>query len=132
MSEKLTRSKIESSNRENVTEKLKELLEEEYGAVYEVADGLAIPVGKSPLDGVMMWVTVSAKAKTIQSHSWGKSTREYYDGYAESKAYETEKTIKKEKVDERKRLSKEKAERDKKAREKKKEIGGITRVKENE
>ncbi len=87
MANELTRAQIEKQNKTDFMSRLYELLEEEYGAVYPVDDGLAIPIGKSPLDGKMMWVTVDAKAKTIQSHAWGKSIREYYDGYEESKAY---------------------------------------------
>ena len=120
MENKLTRAKIESNNKASVMETLKTLLENEYGAVYEVADGYAVPIGKSPLDGAMMWVTVGAKAKTIQSHNWGKGIREYYNGYEEAEAYRIEKEEKAEKAEKRKELAKAKAERDKKAREKRK------------
>lgn len=122
MAEKLSRSAIEKQNKADTTKTLENLLNEEYGACYPVEDGLAVPIGKSPLDNALMWVVFPyPKAKTIQTHNWGKTTREYYNGYEESAAYEVDLKEKQAKAEKRKELSKAKAERDKKAREKKKE-----------
>lgn len=122
MAEKLSRSAIEKQNKADTTKTLENLLNEEYGACYPVEDGLAVPIGKSPLDSALMWVVFPyPKAKTIQTHNWGKTTREYYNGYEESAAYEVDLKEKQAKAEKRKELNKAKAERDKKAREKKKE-----------
>lgn len=122
MADKATRASIEKANKAEGCKVLKEFLDETFGGCYEVEDGYAVPVGKSPLDDALMWVVFPyVKAKTIQSHAWGKSTREYFDGYAEAEAYATEVKAKADKAAEKKRLSAEKAERDKKARAKKTE-----------
>lgn len=114
---KITRASIEKANKAEACKVLKDFLDEAYGGCYEVEDGYAVPVGKSPLDGALMWVVFPyAKAKTIQSHAWGKSTRPYFDGYAEAKAYAVEVKEKADRAAERKANSSAKAERDKKAR----------------
>lgn len=122
MADKITRASVEKANKAEGCKVLKAFLDETFGGCYEVEDGYAVPVGKSPLDDALMWVVFPyVKAKTIQSHAWGKSTREYYDGFEEAKAYATEVKAKAEKAAERKKASAEKAERDKKARAKKAE-----------
>jgi len=119
---KITRSSIEKANKAQTSTVLKDFLDEEYGGCFEVEDGYAVPIGKSPLDGQLMWVVFPyPKAKTIQTHPWGKTTREYYDGYAEAQAYKVECEAKAKAKEERKANSKAKAERDKAARAKKKE-----------
>lgn len=119
---KVTRATIETANRTTAKEVLRRLLDEEYGGCYEVEDGFAVPVGKSPLDDTLMWVVIPyPKAKTIQSHAWGKTTRERYDGYAEAEAYKVECETKAKAAEERKANSKAKADRDKAARAKKTE-----------
>lgn len=121
MAEKISRSSIEKANKAETSKTLENLLNEEYGACYPVEDGFAVPIGKSPLDNALMWVVFPyPKAKTIQTHTWGKTTREYYNGYDEAKAYEIDLKEKEEKAEKKKELAKAKAERDKKAREKKK------------
>ena len=118
---KITRASVEKANKASACAVLKNFLDEQYGGCYEVEDGYAVPIGKSPLDGALMWVVFPyAKAKTIQTHAWGKSTREVYDGYAEAEAYATEVKEKADKAAERKANSKAKAERDRAAREKRK------------
>ena len=118
---KVTRASVEKANKARACEVLKNFLDEQYGGCYEVEDGYAVPIGKSPFDGALMWVVFPyAKAKTIQTHAWGKSTREVYDGYAEAEAYATEVKEKADKVAERKANSKAKAERDRATREKRK------------
>lgn len=122
MADKVTRASVEKANKAEGCKVLKAFLDETFGGCYEVEDGFAVPVGKSPLDGALMWVVFPyVKAKTIQSHAWGKSTREYFDGYAEAEAYAAEVKAKADKAAERKKASAEKAERDKKARAKKAE-----------
>ena len=93
----ISHKQIEKANKANVLQKLLELLENEYGDAREVDDGIAVPVGLSPLDKKQMWVVVSVTAKTIQDHKWGKTTRKYYDGYAEAQAFQVEKAQKEEK-----------------------------------
>lgn len=118
---KVTRAGIEKANKAEGCKALKDFLDETYGGCYEVEDGYAVPIGKSPLDGALMWVVFPyVKAKTIQSHAWGKSTREYFDGYEEAKAYAAEVKAKADKAAERKANSAAKAERDKSAKAKKK------------
>lgn len=102
MSKEVTHKQIEKANKANTLVTLATLIESEYGAVYEVADGLAIPIGNSPLDGKMMWVTVDVTAKTIQDHKWGKKQRTYYDGYAEAEAFKLEQKAKAEKAEKEK------------------------------
>lgn len=117
MADKITRASVEKSNKAKACEVLKATLEEIYGACYEVDDGYAVMVGNSPLDNAPMWVVFPyAKAKTIQTHAWGKSTRERYDGYKEAEAYAVEVKEKADKALARKINSKAKAERDKAAR----------------
>jgi hypothetical protein len=119
---KVTRASIEKANKAEGCKVLKDFLDETYGGCYEVEDGYAVPVGRSPLDDALMWVVFPyVKAKTIQSHAWGKSTRKYFDGYAEAEAYAVEVKEKADKAAERKENSKAKAERDNAARAKKKE-----------
>jgi hypothetical protein len=119
---KVTRASVEKANKAEGCKVLKDFLDETYGGCYEVEDGFAVPVGKSPLDGALMWVVFPyVKAKTIQSHAWGKATREYFDGYEEAKAYAAEVKAKADKAVARKANSAAKAERDKAARAKKKE-----------
>lgn len=119
---KVTRASIEKANKAEGCKVLKDFLDETFGGCYEVEDGYAVPVGRSPLDDALMWVVFPyVKAKTIQSHAWGKSTREYFDGYAEAEAYAAEVKAKADKAAERKANSKAKAERDKAARAKKAE-----------
>lgn len=88
MSKKLTHKQIEKANKANVLETLAALIENHWGAVYPVEDGLAIPIGESPLDGKQMWVVVDVTAKTIQEHKWGKGVRKYYNGYEEAEAFQ--------------------------------------------
>ena len=118
---KVTRASVEKANKATACAELKAFLDEQYGGCYEVEDGYAVPVGKSPLDGALMWVVFPyVKAKTIQTHAWGKSTREVYDGYTEAEAYAMEVKEKADRAAERKANAKAKAERDKAAREKRK------------
>ena len=124
MAEKITRASVEKSNKAEGCKVLEQFLNEQYGACYPVEDGYAVQVGKSPLDGAPMWVVFPyVKAKTIQTHAWGKSKREYYNGYDHAKAYSIELQEKADKKAETKRLNAEKAERDKAARAKKAEKG---------
>ena len=121
MAEKITRASVEKSNKAEGCKVLEQFLNEQYGACYPVEDGYAVMVGKSPIDGVPMWVVFPyVKAKTIQTHKWGSSTRTYYSGYDHAKAYEIELKEKADKKAETKRLNAAKAERDKAARAKKK------------
>ena len=114
---KVTRASIEKANKAEACKVLKDFLDEQYGGCYEVEDGYAVPIGKSPLDGALMWVVFPyAKAKTIQTHAWGKSTRPYFDGFAMARVYAVEVKEKADRAAERKANSSAKAERDKKAR----------------
>ena len=115
------RAKIEKANKAEGCKVLKSFLDETFGGCYEVEDGYAVPVGKSPIDDALMWVVFPyVKAKTIITHPWGKGQREYFDGYEEAKAYAVEVKEKADRAAEKKRLSAEKAERDKMARAQKK------------
>ena len=125
MADKVTRASVEKSNKAEGCKVLEEFLNEKFGGCYPVEDGFAVPVGRSPLDDSLMWVVFPyVKAKTIQTHAWGKSTRERYDGFAEAEAYAAEVKAKADKAAERKAASAAKAERDKAARAKKKEEKG--------
>ena len=118
---KVTRASVEKANKATASAVLKEFLDEQYGGCYEVEDGFAVPVGKSPLDGALMWVVFPyAVAKTIQTHKWGKSERKVYNGFDAAKEYAADCEIKAKNAAERKANSKAKAERDTAARAKKK------------
>ena len=118
---KVTQASIEGVNKAEGTKVLEQLLTEQYGACFPVKEGFAVAVGKSPLDGAMMWVVFpSPVAKSIQTHKWGKGTREYFDGAKESEAWLATVEAKAKKKAEEKANSAAKAERDKAARAKKK------------
>lgn len=118
---KVTRSSIESANKAESTKILEQLLTEQFGACFPVKEGFAVAVGKSPLDGAMMWVVFPAPvAKSIQTHKWGKGTREYFDGAEESKSWLATVEANAKKKAEEKANSAANAERDKAARAKKK------------
>lgn len=118
---KVTIASVEKANKAEGIKVLEQLLNEQYGACYPMEKGFIVPVGKSPLDGAMMWVEFPYPvAKTVQTHKWGKGTKDYFDGYEEYKGYQKTLAIKAEKDAEDKRLKAEKAERDKAARAKKK------------
>lgn len=118
---KVTIASVEKANKADGIKVLEQLLNEQYGACYPMEKGFIVPVGKSPLDGAMMWVEFPYPvAKTVQTHKWGKGTKDYFDGYEEYKGYQKTLAIKAEKDAETARLKAEKAERDKAARAKKK------------
>lgn len=103
MPKQINHKQIEKANKANGYATLEILLESEYGAVYHVPDGLAVPIGNSPLDSEkQMWLVYSVTAKAIETHKWGKTTREYYDGYAEAEAFELEQKAKAEKAEKEK------------------------------
>ena len=118
---KVTIASVEKANKADGIKVLEQLLNEQYGACYPMEKGFIVPVGKSPLDGAMMWIEFPYPvAKTVQTHKWGKGTKDYFDGYEEYTGYQKTLAIKAEKDAEAARLKAEKAERDKAARAKKK------------
>lgn len=118
---KVTRASVEKANKAEGVKVLEQLLNEQYGACYPDEKGFLVPVGKSPLDGAIMWVEFPYPvAKTIQAHKWGKSDKPYFDGYKVAKEWQETLEVKVKEAAEKKRLAAEKAERDKAARAKKK------------
>lgn len=118
---KVTRASVEKANKAEGVKVLEQLLNEQYGACYPDEKGFLVPVGKSPLDGAIMWVEFPYPvAKTIQAHKWGKSDKPYFDGYKVAKEWQETLEVKAKEAAEKKRLAAEKAERDKAARAKKK------------
>lgn len=107
MPKQINHKQIEKANKANGYATLETLLENEYGAVYRVPDGLAVPIGNSPLDSEkQMWLVYSVTAKAIETHKWGKTTREYYDGYEIARVYEEELKKKAEEEEKKKELVK--------------------------
>ena len=118
---KVTRASVEKANKAEGIKILEQLLNEQYGACYPDEKGFLVPVGKSPLDGAIMWVEFPYPvAKTIQAHKWGKNDKPYFDGYKVAEEWQRTLEIKAKENAEKKRLNAEKAERDKAARAKKK------------
>jgi hypothetical protein len=118
---KVTRASVERDNKAEGVKVLEQLLNEQYGACYPDKGGFLVPVGKSPLDGAIMWVEFPYPvAKTVQEHKWGKSTKPYFNGYKVAEEWQKTLEVKAKKDAEDKRLKAEKAERDKAARAKKK------------
>jgi hypothetical protein len=118
---KVTRASVEKANKAEGIKVLEQLLNEQYGACYPDKGGFLVPVGKSPLDGAIMWVEFPYPvAKTVQAHKWGKDTKPYFNGYDVAKEWQKTLEVKAKKDAEDKRLKAEKAERDKAARAKKK------------
>lgn len=118
---KVTRASVEKANKAEGVKVLEQLLNEQYGACYPDEKGFLVPVGKSPLDGAIMWVEFPYPvAKTIQAHKWGKSDKPYFNGYKVAKDWQETLEVKAKEAAEKKRLAAEKAERDKAARAKKK------------
>jgi len=118
---KVTRASVEKANKAEGIKVLEQLLNEQYGACYPDEKGFLVPVGKSPLDGAMMWIEFPYPvAKTIQAHKWGKNEKPYFDGYKVAKEWQETLEVKAKENAEKKRLNAEKAERDKAARAKKK------------
>ena len=79
---KVTRASVEKANTAEGVKALEQLLNEQYGACYPDEKGFLVPVGKSPLDGAIMWVEFPYPvAKTIQAHKWGSKEKPYFDGY---------------------------------------------------
>lgn len=118
---KVTRASVEKANKAEGVKALEQLLNEQYGACYPDEKGFLVPVGKSPLDGAIMWVEFPYPvAKTIQAHKWGSKEKPYFDGYKVAKEWQKTLEVKAKEAAEKKRLAAEKAERDKAARAKKK------------
>lgn len=118
---KVTRASVEKANKAEGIKVLEQLLNEQYGACYPMEKGFIVPIGKSPLDGAMMWIEFPyPMAKTIQAHKRGQGIKEYFDGYKEAEGYQKTLEIKAKEDAEAARLKAEKAERDKAARAKKK------------
>jgi len=118
---KVTRASVEKENKAEGIKVLEQLLNEHYGACYPDEKGFLVPIGKSPLDGAMMWIEFPYPvAKTIQAHKWGKNEKPYFDGYKVAKEWQETLEVKAKENAEKKRLNAEKAERDKAARAKKK------------
>lgn len=118
---KVTRASVEKANKAEGIKVLEQLLNEQYGACYPDEKGFLVPVGKSPLDGAIMWVEFPYPvAKTIQAHKWGKNEKPYFNGYKVAKDWQETLEVKAKENAEKKRLNAEKAARDKAARAKKK------------
>ena len=118
---KVTRASVEKANKAEGIKVLEQLLNEQYGACYPDEKGFLVPVGKSPLDGAMMWIEFPYPvAKCIQAHKWGKNDKPYFNGYKVAEEWQKTVEANAKKKAEEKANAAAKAERDKAARAKKK------------